>query len=196
VFETWAANDAAAARQYVQNLPPDATQQNAAVAVARASGGTNPEAAIAWAEGLPATQTRALALSAIVDSWAQHDAAAAARWATGPAAEALGEYGHSSLNAALSYWVLQDAGAVQDFVRALPASRQAAAATFVAPLLAQRDPAATVSWAAMLTDPGARDGAVTAAYLRWRENAPQAAQAWLETAALASEVKERLRTAR
>ena len=99
----------------------------------------------------------------------------------------------SALTGALSYWVLSDATAACDFVTTLPASTQPAAAASIAPQLAQRDPAAALAWAQTLADLAAREAAIAAAYTRWVDNAPSVARAWLDSANLPGEFKNRLR---
>ncbi|HVU35450.1 MAG TPA: hypothetical protein VHE61_18575 [Opitutaceae bacterium] len=194
VLEIWANTDRSNAEQYVTGLPAGDAQREAAVTLARSTGGTDPRQAIGWAESLPG-DTRAAAFSAIANAWAQHDGAAASRWVAEQPADRIADAA-GTLNATLSYWVLQDAAGAQAFVSSLPSGAQSAAAAFIAPLTAQTNPSATLAWAQSLPDPAAREAAVAAAYGRWVGNAPAAAQTWLSTADIAPELKSRLQSRR
>ncbi len=189
--EALAATDPAAAGREVLSLPPGETQRHAAQAVATALAANNPEQALRWAQELPPGEARGAALSAATDAWARQSPAAAAAWVAAQTDIAQGG-GTEPLRAALSYWILQDASAAREFVATLPPASQAAAAEFVAPQLAQTEPVATLAWAQTLPDPAARDAAITAAYVRWLDNAPTQARAWLTTAPLSPELKARL----
>jgi hypothetical protein len=92
----------------------------------------------------------------------------------------------------LSYWLLQDASAVRAFVQSLPGDLQTQAATAVAPGLAQKDPQGAMTWAETLSSPAARSSAQAAVFARWRENAPGAAEAWINASNLPAETKARL----
>jgi hypothetical protein len=92
----------------------------------------------------------------------------------------------------LSYWVEHDSGAVRNFVGGLTGGTQAAAAAYVAPGLAQRDPEAAIAWTQTLSAAGAREAALAAAYARWLQNAPVAAKTWLAQANLPASTKARI----
>lgn len=193
-LEVWAARDPNAAAQYVSAMPAGSGQQDAVALLAWRLGRDDAPQAIAWATSLPAEAGRAAALARVADGWATRDPAGAAHWIAGEASDQLGQLAPSTLNAALSYWVLKDPAATGDFVRLLSPTQQAAAAEFVAPLLAQQDPAQALRWAESLPAAQAHDTAITAAYQRWVQNAPAAAQAWLSTATLTPELKARLQS--
>lgn len=193
--EALAATDPAAAQREVLALPPGETQRQAAHAVASALAAVNPEQALRWAQELPPGEAKGVALSAATDAWARQSPAAAAAWVAAQTDVAQGG-GSEALQAALSYWILQDANAARDFVATLPGASQAAAADFVAPQLAQTEPVATLAWAQTLPDPAAREAAITGAYARWLENAPTQARAWLATAPLPPDLKSRLQARR
>jgi hypothetical protein len=184
----WAATAPAAAAQYVAALPPGPAQDAAAAHLATLLA-REPANALAWAQALPAATARAAALVSIASAWAQTDPAAAARWAS---TQPSGPVATTALTGALSYWVLADAGAARDFVALLPGATQPVAAAAIAPLLAQRAPVATLTWAQTLAAPAAREAAVVAAYARWFDNAPTAARTWLDAADLPGEFKKRL----
>lgn len=190
-LEAWASQDGAGASQYVLGLTSEAERKAAALAVADVYGRQNPSAAIAWAQGLANSDTREATLARVTDSWARTDGGAAARWIT-EQETTLGTQAPTALNGALSYWALQDTAGAEEFVRTLPASSQASAAAFLAPLLAQTHPESTLEWAQSLSDPSAQTAALTAAYKRWQNNAPAAATAWLDQAKLAPSVKANL----
>lgn len=196
VLERWVTTDPAAASDYVASLSRGSEQQDSAVTVASALAAVNPQKAVAWVQSLPASATSPAALAAIADRWAQRDPAAATRWVAEQLPETLSTLAPETLNAALSYWVLQDASAAQEFVRSLPAAAQVGAAEFVSPLLSQNNPSGALAWANSLPNPRARESAVIAAYSRWRDNDPAAAQVWLTTANLSPEITARLQTKR
>jgi hypothetical protein len=196
ILQTWAASDVSAASAYVAALPAGSDQHDAAVYLAGQLAAANPQNAITWAQALPDAATRPAALANAANTWAQRDPAAAARWVTEQSPATLANLGPETLNGALSYWVLQDAAAAQAFVQTLPSSNQASAAEYVAPLLAQNNPAEALAWAQALPSTEARDRASVAAYTRWLDNAPAAAQAWLQTANLAPQTKARLQAAK
>ncbi len=188
VLDVWANRDPLAASQYVSQMPPGLAQQNAAERVARIIGGANPKTAIAWADTVPAGETQGAALTTIASAWAQTDPASASAWAAHlnePSARS------TALHSALSYWAIRDKTATRVFVGSLEGETQTRAAAFVAPLLAQSAPAATLSWAQSLPAP-ARAAAIEAAYARWHGNDRAAAETWLATANLPPEVKQRL----
>jgi hypothetical protein len=191
-LEVWVADDPGAASRYVASLPADATQRQAAGPIVEALARTNPSTAIAWAQSLSNPETRALALAGVANTWAQRDAAAAARWVAEQPPETFAGVGPKTLNATLSYLILQDAAAAREFVRTLPAAAQAGAAEYSAPLLAQNDPAGTLAWSLALPSDTARDTATMAAFARWMDNAPDAARAWLASTALTPEMRARL----
>ncbi|PTX95702.1 hypothetical protein [Opitutus sp. ER46] len=190
LLETWTATDAEAAGRHVASLPP-AQQATDAPVVAGIMAAKNEQAALAWAQALSTAEAQGVALAAAANAWSQRDGAAASRWVADNAAR-LGERTPETLQAALSYWILQDAAAAQRFVGALAPALQAGAAEFVAPLLAQKNPTAALAWAQSLPSAEARDAAVAAAFVRWRRNAPTAADAWLAATPLPVETKARL----
>lgn len=192
VLESWAVNDAAAAGQYALGLTDARARHAATLAVAAAMAGRDPSAAIAWASVVPQADTRAEAMAGVVDTWARHDPGAAARWASRQSEAVLGGKSTPALQAALSYWVIQEPSAVQEFIRGLPPARQVEAAGYAAPFLAQRDPERTMTWATSLPDTAAASAAMAAAFARWRENEPTKARAWLEKAVLSPALKAKL----
>jgi|GEM_PF-835333 len=195
-LEVWAANDLSAASRYATTLPPGREQNEAAAVLAVPLTAADPQKALTWAESLPAAELRPVVLASVVDTWAQRDPAAASRWAAAQPPNKLAALAPQTLDAALSYWVLQDANAAQEFVRTLPSDTQTGAAEFLAPLLSQNNPAGTLAWAQSLSNPQAREGALAAAYARWHDNAPAEAKAWLATANLSPESKSRLQSVR
>jgi hypothetical protein len=190
VLAIWARSDASAVGNYVAALPAGALQQTVAAEVAGVLAAASPQNAIGWAQALPA-ETRSIALARVADSWAQRDPSEASRWvaeqSAGPVAFQVLTLGYT-----LSYWVMKDAPAAQEFVRTLPADLQAGVATSTAPILAQLNPAGAMAWAQSLPVPAARDAALGAAFARWADNAPDAARAWLAASHLSSEQKARL----
>jgi hypothetical protein len=186
---SWLAGNAPAARQYVAAMPPGPAQDSAASHLAALLGALNPPDAIAWTQTLASSSARDAALISIASAWAQQDAPSATRWAGTLPESPLQQ---AALTGALSYWVLRDAAAAREHVRTLPPAAQAGVAEFVAPLLAQSAPEATLAWAQTLADAAAREAALAAAYARWFGNAPAAARVWLAASALPAETKARL----
>jgi hypothetical protein len=186
---SWVVNDEAAASQYVARMPAGPDQDSATGYLAALLAAFNPSNAIVWTQTLTSTSAREAALLSIASAWAQKDPPAATQWAGLLPESPLQQ---AALTGALSYWVLRDGPAAREHVRTLSAAVQPAAAEFVAPLLAQSDPGATLAWAQTLPVPEARDRALAAAYGRWLVNAPDAARAWLATASLPAETKARL----
>jgi hypothetical protein len=185
----WSAKNPQAAEQYVDQLPIGPVQTAAAAQLARTIAAHAPTDAVVWAQSAPTGATRDAVVSAVASTWAQQDPAAATQWAsTLPTSPAQLE----ALNGALSYWLLRDAKAAQDFIGSLGADAQLSAATAAAPQLAQSDPAAALTWTQTLPSEAARNAATVAAFARWRDNAPAAADAWLTSANLSPEVKTRL----
>jgi hypothetical protein len=164
-------------------------QVAAAEHLARVLAVADPAGAIAWAQALADSAARDSAFTTIASTWAQRDPAAAAGWASNLTTSAQRT---EALNGALSYWLLRDAAATQAFVANLPAETQVSAAGFIAPIVAQTNPVAALEWAQSLPLPAARELASVSAYLRWLDNAPVAAKAWLATASLPDEMKTRL----
>lgn len=190
-IEAWAAHDTYGARNYVSQMPAGPEQDGAATRIASILGGSTPADAIAWAQSLTAPSARSAATIAIGSAWAHNDPAAAANWASQLPTDS--SVRADTLASALSYWTLQDARAAQDFVRTLDAAIQPRAAVEIAPALAQQDPASAIAWAQSLSAPAARDAATAAAYARWLDNTPDAARAWLASANLPSDLRNRLK---
>ncbi len=186
---SWVVNDAPAASQYVAHMTPGPDQDSASSYLAALLAALNPPNALAWAQTLASGSARDAAFISIASAWAQKDAPAATRWAGTLPESPLQQ---AALTGALSYWVLQDAAAAREHVRTLPPATQVGAAEFVAPLLAQSAPVATLEWAQTLADAAARNAALTSAYARWLANAPAAARAWLAASSLPAETKARL----
>ncbi len=186
-LDSWAAEDPIAAGRYIARLPAGPTQVAAATGWARRRAVTDPQEAATWSGMLNDDSARRPALAIIASVWAQHDPAAAARWAADtPALPA------EALTGALSYWTLQDAGAAQDFVLHLAGETQVRAAVYLAPTLAQRDPVAALTWSQSLPNAAAREAALAAAFARWLGNAPVAARTWVAAANLPPATKARL----
>lgn len=188
-LEAWALSDPVSASLYVAAMPAGAAQVAAAEQVARVLGSKSPAQAVAWVQTLPSAEARQAASIYAASSWAQSDPSAAAQWASHLPAD--GGRG-AALRGALSHWVRADAAATQSFVAGLPADVQPTAAAAIAPPLAQRDPAGALAWAQSLTAPQARDEAMVAAYNRWKQNSPAAAEAWLAGADLSVGLKAKL----
>jgi hypothetical protein len=188
-LSAWSATNPQAAEQYVDQLPTGQVQTAAAAQLARTIAARAPTDAVVWAQSVPTGATRDAVVSAVASTWAQQDPAAATQWAsTLPSSPAQLE----ALNGALSYWLLHDAKAAQDFIGSLGADTQVSAAAAAAPQLAQSDPAGALTWAQTLPSEAARNAATIAAFARWRDNAPSAAETWLTSANLSSELKARL----
>lgn len=188
-LEAWALNDPVSASLYVAAMPTDAAQVAAAEQVARVLGGKSPAQAVAWVQTLPSVDARQAAAIYTASSWAQSDPSGAAHWASNLV---VSEGRVAALRGVLSHWVRSDAAATQTFVASLSSDLQPAAAAAIAPQLAQRDPADALVWAQALSAPLARDEATLAAYTRWKQNAPAAAEAWLAGANVPAELKVRL----
>jgi hypothetical protein len=108
VYTVWAKADSTAAGAYVLALPAGRDQHDAAVHLAgMLVETTTPARAIAWAQSLPAAETRPVALTTIANEWARHDGPAATQWA---AAQPAGAVLPAAVTGAFSYWLLQDAG--------------------------------------------------------------------------------------
>lgn len=188
-LEAWTLNDPVAASQHVAAMPSGAAQIAAAEQIARVLGNRAPAQAVAWLQTLPSPEARQAAAIHTASAWAQSEPAAATQWASQLSA---GDGRVAALHGALSHWVRADAAATQTFVATLPEEVQPGAAAAIAPVLAQRDPVGALAWAQALPAPQARDDAVVAAYARWKQNAPAAAEAWLAGANVSAEVRAKL----
>jgi hypothetical protein len=189
VLDIWATTAPRAAEQYVAQLEPGPVQTAAIEHLARTIGTHSANEAVAWVQALPSGSARDAAVPAVASAWAQHDPAAATRWASSlPVTAAQTE----ALNGALSYWLLKDGGAAENFVTGLSGEMQVKAAVSIAPQLAQTDPVSAMAWAQGLSSDAARAAASSAAFERWHENAPAAAETWLASANVAPELKARL----
>jgi hypothetical protein len=188
-LEAWAVKDPVAAGRHVQEMAAGPAQMAAASRVARVITASNPSQAVEWVQSLSNPLARELAVVSVASTWAQRQPAEAAKWA---AELPTSETRTQALGATLSSWLLEDPAAAKKFVTSLNAESQPRAAAVLAPLLVHTNPRQALEWARTLPHPAARDGAVEAAYARWREQAPADAEAWLKQSNLPAATKSKL----
>lgn len=82
LIDSIAFSDIPAALQYLQREEPTSALQDLQVLLVRKGAATQPRAAAAWVEQMPAGSLRSAALGGLGVVWANSDLAEAARWAT------------------------------------------------------------------------------------------------------------------
>jgi hypothetical protein len=186
--QEWAQANPRAAAEFAGSLPPGGTQSSLLNAVANQWATADPVAAIKWAQTLPAGEGRDSAVGAAVSVWAGDAPEAAAAFVSKLPA---GDTKLSLLHELAMNWTQSDPDGALKWAQQLPAAEQARAYDGIVPALANDNPAAAIALLNKLT-PENREGTAEMIAAQWLQVDPAAARAWIATAPLTDEVKQRL----
>jgi hypothetical protein len=176
VLNSWTATDPAGAAAYLQqNLTSDPDFGKLAAQVATSWGNNDPQAALTWAQSLPAGAAQNTALVAAVTQLANVDPDTA--WAD--AERLTGNSQSQALGNVISAMANQDPDEAADALGDLPAGTDLdAATTNVATNWLRQDPDEASQWIATLPTGSARDGAVTQLVSTLSKTDPDTAYDW------------------
>lgn len=184
LLHEWARIDPQGAAAYLSRLPVSERTLDAAREVAERWGGTDPEAALAWALEQRDPGLRSRALGGALAAWADRDAASAAELATH---FAPGDELRDAVRAVGRRWAEQDLGAAIGWLDRLPPDLRAEGSREVLDHLAHEDPRIAAAYWEVLASPGSDgESPSTDAFIdmageiaaRWSEFTPGDAANW------------------
>ncbi|KAB2638996.1 MAG: hypothetical protein DVB26_07340 [Verrucomicrobia bacterium] len=178
IARKWGSQNFTAAEAWVHSLPAD--QQSAAMASAIAGlSKDNPQLAAEKAAALPAGDDRNSAVSTLAQNWSRQDPQAAAAWlvAQNDPAAASG-----AMREVMPNWVSQDVAAALAFVNAQQpgALRDSAVSAYIMGN-SKSAPVDLVAMATTITDEGSRTRSMGMATMRWIQEDPTAANAYVQS---------------
>ncbi len=179
VVQAWTEQDPVAAAGFVRQTLLTARVPGTgslAVVVVQAWSGKDVEAAARWAQTLPDTAVRGLAMREASSRWAQTDPMGASRWAAGlPADRTRGPVWVGLTER----WADTDSARAETWLEGLPAGRDRDDATAVyINRLAPADPERALTWARTLTGPGFAEDQVGNVLAQWEIKDGAAARNW------------------
>ncbi|MEI6603663.1 MAG: hypothetical protein WCP35_00030 [Verrucomicrobiota bacterium] len=190
IARKWGSQNFTAAEAWVRSLPAD--QQSSALASAIAGlSKDNPQLAAEKAAALPAGDDRNSAVAILAQNWSRQDPQAAAAWLlkqNDPAAAS------GAMRDIMPNWTSQDPAAALSFVNAQQpgALRDSAASAYIMGN-SKSAPADLVALATTITDEGSRTRSVGMATMRWLQEDPNAAKAYVQSSdAFSADQKERV----
>lgn len=185
-FGVWAEEDPAAAARGLAALSGDRREAQAVIASSWAR--RDPRSALRWAAALPEPGGRDAAVERVIRAWAQEspEAAAAALPSVPP------ETRRKAMEAVASSWASRDLEGAARWLDRQPngPDKDDALRSFSAKL-AGYDPRSALSWAALISDPGARARQTERVAREWLRAEPAAAAAWIR-ANLPEETRRKL----
>ena len=186
IFADWINTDPAAAAAAAQS-------HNTGIAeVGKSWSKNDPQAAIRWASSLQDAGQRKDAMNNILSEIAktnpqQATALLASQGLSGDA---------TAVGNIVNNWVLNDANAASNWVKALPRgeARDRAMANMATNFAFNKnEPTAGIAWALTIDNPEARMSEVERIVINWHFKEPQTAKAWVEASNLPEDIKKRLR---
>jgi len=212
VFNAWVSTDPTAVAAYIQqNLSTDPSFGKLAVQVVDSWGNSDPQAALTWAQQLPAGAAQGNAITAAITQLAKVDPQTAwqdagqlsgggaesaqvnvlSAWAAQQPAQAAaalqslpsgGTANTATANVAKS-WLAQDPNAASQWINTLPQGpARDSAVTQIISMVGGNDPAGAFNWAVSLGDPATRNTQVAKLAAQWSNSNPAAAAAAAQTA--------------
>jgi len=178
IARKWGTQNFTEAEAWVRSLPAD--QQTAAMASAISGlSKDNPQLAAEKLAALPAGDDRNSAVASLTQNWSRQDPAAAAAWLlkqNDPAAAS------GAMREVMPNWVSQDPTAALSFVNAQPAGevRDSAVSSYIMGN-SKSAPSDLVTLAATITDENSRNRTVGMATMRWMQEDPTAAAAYVQS---------------
>ncbi len=190
IARKWGAQSFTAAEAWVRTLPAD--QQAGAMASAIAGlSKDNPQLAAEKIAALPAGDDRNSAVSTLAQNWSKQDPQASAAWLLkqdDPTATS------SAMREVMPNWVNQDPAAALKFVNGQqPGEVRDSAASAYIMSNSKSAPADLVTLATTITDEGSRTRSLGMSTMRWIQEDPTAAQAYVASSdAYTADQKERV----
>ena len=178
IARKWGSQNFTDAEAWVRSLPTD--QQSAAMASAISGlSKDNPQLAAEKIAALPAGDDRNSAVTTLAQNWSRQDPAAAAAWLlkqNDPAASS------SAMRELMPNWVTQDLTAALSFVNAQQPGevRDSAVSSYIMGN-SKSAPADLVALATTITDDNSRNRTVGMATMRWMQEDPTAAAAYVQS---------------
>ena len=177
LFQEWRDHDRAAARAYIEQLPPGEWKDKAVVAATHAGLADDPTTAINWARDMKRDAAQLGLLGTATTEWARRDAVTAGRWVGGIDDLSLREELTSSLAVGFADTDPQAAAAlVLDSM--LPGPVLDRSIGEIAGAWARREPAAAAVWIAKFPAGHARQLALENLVSAWRATDRGAAVEW------------------
>jgi hypothetical protein len=167
--------DPDAAVEFVLAMPTDADRAHGCAKVAEIWARSTPDAALAWATSL-GSESRRVALPAVIHSLAERDPSSAAAWLLRQPPES-----HLPQNSAalIGVWVRRDPAAAAEWVRGLPPGPlQTESIQHLVYEWTSSDPERASAWLHDLPEGGARDEAAAMLSLQTTASDPEAAAVW------------------
>ena len=190
IARKWGSQNFTAAEAWVRSLPAD--QQSAAMSSAISGlSRDNPQLAAEKIAALPVGDDRNSAVSTLAQNWSRQDPQAAAAWLlkqNDPAAAS------SAMREVMPNWTSQDPAAALSFVNSQQpgALRDSAASAYIMSN-SKSAPADLVTLATTITDEGSRTRSVGMATMRWIQEDPTAAKAYVQSSdAFTADQKDRV----
>ena len=164
------------AMKLIQSISSEKGRVSVASWVASQMGQQDLAAALAWAERLPAGQTRSQAIRPLLDEWSMSDPAAAVAYAAAcPADAARSEL----LRRTVASWSMHDPEAALAWTQAMPAGHERDEAASEAVQALQRfDPLKTLPWLNLIEDSGIRNNSAAEIAGEWGQIDGAAAARW------------------
>jgi hypothetical protein len=190
IARKWGSQNFADAESWIRTLP--AAQQGDAMASAIAGlSKDNPQLASEKVAALPAGDARNEAVNALAQNWSRQDASGAAAWLLKQNDEAATSH---AMGEVMPNWVNQDPKAALAFVTSQKAGevRDSAASAYVMSN-SKSAPAELVKVAETISDEGNRSRTLGMTTMRWMQEDPVAAKAYVQSSdAFSTEQKERV----
>jgi len=148
----------------------------------------DPQRAKEWANSLSTAEARRMANTNIAMEMSNSDPKAAGEFAATLPDDVRGR----TLEGVISRWARNDSRAVGEWINGLNgAVRDEAVGTFSS-VVAAKDPAAALTWAATVSDPTKRSTTVDRLVSGWMRRSPNDAKAWIQNSTLPDPEKTRL----
>jgi len=190
IARKWGGQSFTDAEAWVRSLPADQQASAMASAIAGLSK-DNPQLAAEKVAALPAGDDRNSAINSLTQNWSRQDPAAAAAWLlkqSDPAAAS------GAMREVMPNWVSQDPAAALAFVNTQkPGDVRDSAASAYIMSNSQSAPTDLVALATTITNEDSRNRAVGMATMRWMQEDPTAAKAYVQSSdAFSADQKERV----
>lgn len=149
-----------------------------------------PDRAASWAMNLDDTTARSRSLDRVVSSWSADRPSAAADWV---ASMPPGDLRAKEMGNVVQNWARDNVVEAANWLRRFPPSAELdPAIQSLSSTMAVNDPPAAMAWAQNVTDPRARQTAMTRVAMRWMERDPASAQQFIVGSGLPAPVIQKL----
>ena len=100
----------------------------------------------------------------------------------------------AAVDSCISLWAVSDPQAAGQWIGTLDGAARDEAAAAYSSVVAQRDPAAAMTWASSVSDNAVRESALRQVANQWKERDPSAAQTWIQNSSHETEKARLLAT--